>query len=89
MAEQVIDQGRLWWPPGLPGQESVRVFFNRAQSDRPAELRVEDYDSRQPLEVEVKFEQQGTGKWMYWTSATVTFKKADERGRSFRWSLLG
>jgi hypothetical protein len=43
MAEQVIDQGRVWWPKGLPGQETVQVYFNLAQAERPVGLKIEDY----------------------------------------------
>ncbi|MGH7932282.1 MAG: hypothetical protein ACREQN_03835 [Candidatus Binataceae bacterium] len=87
-AEQVIDQGRVWWPPGLPAQETVRVVFNRAQAERPSALKLEDYETRAPFEVEFQFEQQGTGKWVRWTGAEVKFKKPGQRGRPFRWSLL-
>ena len=88
MAEQVIDQGRIWWPLGLPGQETVRVFFNPAQTENPAALKVEDYESREPFGVEVEFDQQGTGKWARFTGATVKFRNPDQRGKAFRWTLL-
>jgi hypothetical protein len=88
LAEQVIDQGRFWWPSGLPGQETVRVFFNEAQAARPAGLKVESYETHEPFDVEVRFEQQGTGKWARWTAVAVKFKKPAERGQSFRWSLV-
>lgn len=88
MAEQVIDQGRTWWPPGLPGQETVHVFFNLAQAERPAALKVEDYESHEPFEVEVELERQGTGKWARFTGAAVKFKNAAQRGKAFRWTLL-
>lgn len=87
LAEQVIDQGRLWWPSGLPGQETAQIFFNLAQTERPGALKLEDYDSREPFDVDVEFEQQGTGKWARWTAATIRFKKPEQRGRSFRWTL--
>jgi hypothetical protein len=87
-AEKVIDQGRVWWPPGLPGQESVKVLFNQALSARPAGLTVEDYETHAPFDVEVVLEQQGTGKWARWTGATVKFKKVEQRGKPFRWTAL-
>ena len=85
-----IDAGRVWWPKGLTGQETVRVLFNRALEQRPGAIRLEDYQTRAPLDVEiVEFIRQGTGKWARWTSAVVRFKAPEERGRSFRWRLQG
>jgi hypothetical protein len=88
VAEQVIDQGRVWWPKGLPGQESVQVYFNLAQAECPAGLKVEDYETQEPFEVEVQFIQQGTGKWARYTGATLKFHKSEQRARPFRWTLL-
>jgi hypothetical protein len=88
LAEEVIDQGRIRWPPGLPGQETVHLFFNLAQAKSPAALKVEDDESREPFEVEVGFDQQGTGKWARFTGATVKFKNSTQRGKPFRWTLL-
>lgn len=66
----------------------MRVFFNSAQVERPAGLTVEDYDARELFEVEVQFEQQGTGKWARWTAAIVKFRKPEQRGKAFRWTLV-
>lgn len=88
MAEQVIDQGRIWWPPGLPAQNSIRVIFNEAQAERPRAMTIEDYETHAPMDAEVSFEQQGTGRWARWTAATLHFKKPEHRGRSFRWTLV-
>jgi hypothetical protein len=88
MAEQVIDQGRAWWPKGLPGQESVQIYFNLAHTECPAGLRVEDYESREPFEVEVQFVQQGTGRWARYTGAILKFHKPEQRARPLRWTLL-
>lgn len=84
-----IDAGRVWWPKGLAGQETVRILFNRALEQPPSGIQVEDYRTREPLDVEVvEFIRQGTGKWARWTSSAVRFKEPGERGRSFRWRLL-
>lgn len=87
MADKIIDQGRVWWPTGLPGEETVRVFFNLAQSAAPTALAVENYETREPYEVEVKFVQQGCGRWVRWTAADVRFMRPEQRGKPFRWTL--
>lgn len=83
-----MDQGRVYWPAGIPPLGTVRVVFNQAQSEKPSALRLEDYDTREPFDVSVEFELQGTGKWARFTAATVTFKQPEHRGRSFRWFLV-
>ena len=89
MADKVIDQGRFWWPAGLPGEETVRVLFNLAQAEAPAALTVENYETREPYEVEASFVRQGVGKWARWTGADVKFKRPEQRGKPFRWTLTG
>ena len=59
MAEKEIDQGRLWWPPGLPPQEFVNVTFNLALEDKPQRLTCEDYESKEPFEVESELDAAG------------------------------
>jgi hypothetical protein len=88
MTEQVIDQGRVWWPKGLPGQATVQVYFNLAQRECPSGLKVEDYDSHEPFDVEVEFVCQGTGEWARYTGASVELRKLEQRARPFRWTLL-
>lgn len=85
MAEKEIDQGRLWWPAGLPPQETVRVTFNLALDQKPKRLTCEDYETKEPFEVGCDFVQQGFGKWTRWTGATLRFARPEQRGRSFRW----
>ena len=85
MAEKEIDQGRLWWPPGLPAQEVVNVTFNLALEKKPTRLSCEDYETKEPFEVTSEFVQQGFGKWTRWTGATLRFSRAEQRGRPFRW----
>lgn len=89
MADKEIDQGRLWWPPGLPAQEVVHVTFNLALQDQPKRLTCEDYDTKEPFEVEPRFEQQGFGAWTRWTGATLRFPRAEQRARPFRWRIYG
>lgn len=89
-AGQEIDSGRVWWPAGLAGDETVRVVFNLALESRPSAMRLEDYETRAPLDTEVvEFVRQGSGKWARWTAAMVRFKALEQRGRSFRWRLYG
>ena len=38
MAESIVDQGTVWWPAGLPAQETVRVVFNVALPNRPTQV---------------------------------------------------
>lgn len=85
MAEKEIDQGRLWWPPGLPPQEVVRITFNLALEQKPKRLTCEDYETKEPFEVGAEFVQQGFGKWTRWTGATLRFNRSEQRGRPFRW----
>ncbi len=89
MAEKEIDQGRLWWPPGLPPQEFVNVTFNLALEDKPQRLTCEDYESKEPFEVESELMQQGFGKWARWTGAKLRLVRSDQRGRPFRWRAYG
>jgi hypothetical protein len=85
VAEKEIDQGRLWWPAGLPAQEVVNITFNLALGQKPKRLTCEDYDTKEPFEVGAEFVQQGFGKWTRWTGATLRFNRAEQRGRPFRW----
>jgi hypothetical protein len=85
--EKEIDQGRLWWPPGLPPQEIVHVTFNLALKDKPQRLTCEDYETREPFEVDTEFNQQGFAAWTRWTGATLRFKRPEQRARPFRWRV--
>jgi len=86
MATAVADQGTVWWPPGLSGQEKVRVVFNLALTERPERITCEDFETREPIDVAVDaIEQSGTREWGRYTAATLHFHKAEQRGRSFRW----
>jgi hypothetical protein len=87
VAEKEIDLGRQWWPAGLPAQEAVHITFNLAQKDKPGRLTCEDYDTQEPFEVQVEFDQQGFGAWTRWTGATLRLPRPEQRGRSFRWRL--
>jgi hypothetical protein len=87
--EKEIDQGRLWWPPGLPAQEVVQVTFNLAVKDKPQRLTCEDYDTKEPFEVQTEFNQQGFGAWTRWTGATLRFVRQEQRARPFRWRIYG
>ncbi len=89
MPEKEIDQGRLWWPSGLPAQETVHVTFNLALKDKPQRLTCEDYDTKEPFEIDTEFNQQGFGAWTRWTGATLQFKRAEQRARPFRWRIYG
>jgi hypothetical protein len=86
--EKELDQGRLWWPPGLPAQEVVHVTFNLALKDKPQQLTCEDYDTKEPFDVETEFHQQGFGAWTRWTGATLRFKRPEQRARPFRWRIF-
>jgi hypothetical protein len=66
----------------------VQINFNLAQAECPAGLKVEDYETQEPIEVEVQFVQQGTGKWARYTGATLKFRKPEQRAHPFRWTLL-
>ncbi len=89
MPEKEIDQGRLWWPPGLPAQEVVQITFNIALKDKPQRLTCEDYDTREAFDVDAEFNQQGFGAWTRWTGATLRFKRPEQRARPFRWRIYG
>lgn len=86
MAETVVDQGTVWWPAGLPQQETVRFVFNRALQTRPMRVTCQDYETREPLEIElVTIEQSGSREWTRFTAAIVRFVRPEQQGRSFRW----
>ncbi len=88
MAETVVDQGTVWWPAGLSGQERVRIVFNIGLQERPVRVTCEDYGTREPMEVElVDVERSGTREWARYTAATVRFLKSAQQGRSFRWRV--
>ena len=88
MAETILDQGAVWWPAGLAPQENVRVVFNSALQQCPTRFTCQDYETREPLQIEVRgFEQSGTREWTRYTAATVRFVQPEQRGRSFRWRV--
>lgn len=90
MVEIVVDQGTVWWPPGLPAQEQVRVVFNISVPKRPTRMTCQDYETREPVEIEViEIEQHGTREWARYTAAIVRFLQPTQRGRSFRWRVYG
>lgn len=90
MAEHQIDMGRLWWPRGLPDQELVSITFNFAFKHKPKRLTCEDYDTREPFEVELlSFEEGGFNQWMRYTGARLRLARPEQRGRSLRWFLFG
>lgn len=89
MADNILDQGAVWWPAGLPAQETVRVVFNVALQQRPTQLTCIEYDTRAPLETElVDVERSGTRDWARYTAATLRFVKPEQRGKSFRWRAM-
>jgi hypothetical protein len=89
VAENIVDQGAVWWPAGLPAQETVRIVFNVALQNRPTQVTCIDYDSRASLEAElVNVERSGTRGWARYTAATLRFMKPEQRGKSFRWRAL-
>jgi len=88
--ETVLDQGTIWWPAGLVGQEKVRVVFNLALASRPSKITCDDYNTRQPLDSEVvDIERSGTRDWARYTAATLRFPQAAQQGKSFRWWAWG
>ena len=89
MAENIVDQGTVWWPAGLPAQETVRVVFNVALRERPQRVTCIEYDTRAALETElVDVERSGTRDWARYTAATLRFVKPEQRGKSFRWRAI-
>ncbi len=89
MAENIVDQGTVWWPAGLPAQEKVRIVFNVALQDRPVQVTCVDYESRVPVEAElVEVERSGTRDWARYTAATLRFVHPEQRGKSFRWRAI-
>ena len=89
MAESIVDQGTVWWPAGLPAQETVRVVFNVALPNRPTQVTCVEYDTRVALEAElVDIERSGTRDWARYTAATLRFVRPEQRGKSFRWRVL-
>jgi hypothetical protein len=89
VADNILDQGAVWWPAGLPAKETVRVVFNIALQHRPTQLTCIDYDTRAPLETElVDVERSGTRDWARYTAATLRFVKPEQRGKSFRWRAM-
>lgn len=90
MSEIVLDQGTVWWPAGLAGQEKVRVVFNLALAKRPGKITCDDYENRQAIDVEVlDLEKSGTRDWARYTAATLRFPQSSQQGRSFRWRAWG
>ncbi len=86
MAETVVDQGTVWWPAGLGKQGKVRIVFNISLQERPVRVTCQDYETREPMEVEVvAIERSGTRDWARYTAATVRFLQPEHQGRSFRW----
>jgi len=89
VADNIVDQGAVWWPAGLPAQETVRIVFNVALPNRPTQVTCVDYDSRTPLDTElVDVERSGTRDWARYTAATLRFVKPKQRGKSFRWRAI-
>lgn len=90
MPETVLDQGTVWWPAGLAGQEKVRVVFNVALAQRPTKMTCDDYETRQAVDIEVvDIEKSGTRDWARYTAATLRFSQSSQQGRSFRWRVWG
>lgn len=90
MADSVLDQGTVWWPEGLGKPEIVRFVFNIALPTQPATLTCQDYETREPLEIELlELEPSGSGEWLRYTAARIRFVRAEQRGRSFRWRVSG
>ncbi len=88
MALEMVDQGRVWWPQDMGQPEEVRFVFNRALRERPVRVTCQDYETREPLDIEVvRIEQSGTREWIRYTAATVRFLRPQQRGRSFRWQV--
>ena len=87
MAEQtILDQGTVWWPSGVGKHEQVSITFNIALTQRPTQVTVQDYETREPMESDVlAITQSGSGDWARYTTATIRFPRSDQRGRSFRW----
>jgi hypothetical protein len=89
MAENIVDQGTVWWPAGLPAQETVRIVFNIALPERPQRVTCTEYDTRAAVEAElVDIERSGTRDWARYTAATLRFVKPEQRGKSFRWRAM-
>ncbi len=90
MAEHQMDTGRLWWPTGLPAREVVMITFNIAFKNKPKRLTCQDYDTRDPFEVELlNFEEGGFNKWARYTGARLRLARPEQRGRPLRWFLFG
>ena len=90
MSEPVLDQGTVWWPAGLAGQEKVRVVFNLALQRRPSKVTCEDYETRTPIDLEVvDIERSGARDWARYTAATLRVLQSAQQGRSFRWRAWG
>ena len=79
----------MWWPPGLPVQETVRVVLNVALQKRPTQITCVEYETRTPLDAElVDVERSGTRDWARYTAAVLRFVKPEQRGKSFRWRVI-
>ena len=90
MAERILDQGTVWWPAGLAPQETVQVVFNVALQERPSRMVCEDYETRQPVDIEMlAIQQSGTREWARYTGVSLRFAQDAQRGRSFRWRVFG
>ncbi|MBV8453681.1 MAG: hypothetical protein JOZ29_15630 [Deltaproteobacteria bacterium] len=57
----------------------MQIYFDLAQTECPAGLRVEDYESHELFEVEVQWIEQGTRKWARYTGATLKFRNPEQR----------
>ncbi len=53
-------------------------------------LTCEDYETRQPFNLEiVDIEKSGARDWARYTAATLRFRQSAQHGRSFRWRAWG